>query len=84
MWTLINSIIYNEKKYKHRLNFHILVLNDTELFTAEVNKYFGHVLDKVSFEIVSVMENEQCVKYNSLVSNRHIPLISSHFCAKEY
>lgn len=68
MYTLINSIIQNER-YIERLSFHILVLENIPLFFDEFTRFFSKYFDKISFEFKSIIEDiPECIEYSDIAS----------------
>ena len=63
MYTLIHSIILNEKDTNyHRLNFHILVLDKMYMFKEEIMDLFAKY-NLITFEFASIMEgNIECIE----------------------
>ena len=69
MYTLINSIILNEEHIQ-RLHFHILVLENKQIFTRELELYFGEYSDDITFDIASINEEHpECIEFAEQASS---------------
>ena len=68
LYTLINSIIINEHpSNRSLLSFHILIYMNKQTFTNDINLYFSEYINTITFEIISIQEDEpittKCIEY---------------------